>query len=79
MSGTKIPNLSNVFREQNTLILVCAYHACVTQFLKIRAISSKLRRCRAAIWQGEMRHVQPVVSVADLLSFQVLDHEISSW
>ena len=40
MSGTKIPNLSNLFRETKHFNSCVRIHACVTQFLKIRAISS---------------------------------------
>ena len=40
MSGTKIHNLRNLFRETKHLKSFVRIHACVTQFLKIRAISS---------------------------------------
>ena len=40
MSVTKIPNVSNLFREAKHLNSCVRIHACVTQFLKIRAISS---------------------------------------
>ena len=38
--GTKIPNESNLFRETKQFHSCVRIHACVTQFLKIRAISS---------------------------------------
>ena len=40
MSGTKIPNVSNLFRETKHFNSCVRINACVTQFLKIRAISS---------------------------------------
>ena len=40
MSGTKIPNVSNLFRETKYFNSCVRINACVTQFLKIRAISS---------------------------------------
>ena len=40
MLGTKISNLRNLFCETKHLKTFVRIHACVTQFLKIHAISS---------------------------------------
>ena len=42
MSGTKIPNVSNLFRETKHFNSCVRINACVTQFLKIRATSSTI-------------------------------------
>ena len=55
MSGTKIPNLKNLFHETKHLKSFVRIHACVTHFLKIRAISSTVQKIALSLQLPAMR------------------------